>query len=361
MIENPVAGHDYPQRLADVRAWFATDADCLDYLDWLRWPDGFACPWCGAARGPRGKDGLRRCSRCRRRVSATAGTVFQDTRTPLSVWFEAAWLMAVPANGVSALTLSRTLPIGSYQTAWTMLAKYRAAIHAAPKAKLTGTVEVDEWMHGGVHPGAGGQTGKHLVVAAVEHAERGRGFGRVRFQVVQNRSWWQLRKAITASVEPGSRIITDGLSAYVRATAGYSHEPRNESAPGAPPAHEMLPGVHRVFSLCDRWLLGTHQGGVKTGHLPEYLDEWAFRWNRRNSRHRGLLFMRLLERAANAAPATYRSLVRVGAAKLVRPTAPGERTLPGTLAVTPLARPWRRPGDGRQPWPADPRVDRLAA
>ena len=349
MIENPVAGRDYPQRLADARAWFATDEDCLDYLDWLRWPDGFACPrLCRAARGPRGKDGLRRCSRCRRRVSATAGTAFQDTRTPLSVWFEAAWLMAVPANGVSALTLSKTLPVGSYQTAWTMLAKYRAAIRQAPKARLSGVVEVDEWYHGGVRQGGDGLTGKDLVVAAVERAERGRGFGRVRFQVVENRSWWQLRKAITASVEPGSRIITDGLSAYIRATAGYAHEPLNETAPGTPPAHEVLPGVHRVFSLCDRWLLGTHQGGVQSEHLPEYLDEWAFRWNRRNSRHRGMPFMRLLELAAAAAPATYRDLARGGAPKSAQPPAPTGGRWPGTLAVVPLERPWRQAASRRR-------------
>jgi hypothetical protein len=360
VIENPVAGRDYPQRLADLRAWFAADDDCLDYLDLLRWPDGFACPWCGAARGPRGRDGLRRCARCRRRVSVTAGTAFQDTRTPLSVWFEAAWLMAVPANGVSALTLSQTLPVGSYQTAWTMLAKYRAAIHAAPKARLSGAVEVDEWLCGGVHPGAGGRVGKSIVVAAVEHAERGRGFGRVRFAVVPDRSAWQLRKAIRANIDPGSRIITDGLSAYRQATAGYIHEPLNESAPGAPPAHELLPGVHRVFSLCDRWLLGTHQGGVQSEHLLEYLDEWAFRWNRRNSRHRGLRFARLLERAIEATPATYRSLVRVGSAKPVRPTAPTGRALPGTLAVAPLARPWRRPA-GARATPGDPRDATLAA
>jgi hypothetical protein len=348
----PVAGADYPAGLAELRSWFARDADCLDYLDWLRWPGGFVCPGCGGTRGPRGADGRRRCPDCRRRGSVAAGTVFQDTRTPLTVWFEAAWLMAVPANGVSALTLSHVLPVGSYQTAWTMLAKYRAAIHQAPKAKLSGVVEVDEWLHGGVRPGGNGQTGKDLVVAAVEHAQRGKGFGRVRFSVVPDRSAFQLRKAIRANVDAGSRIITDGLSAYRSATSGYVHEPRNESAPDAPPAHELLPGVHRVFSLAERWLLGTHQGGVQSDHLIEYLDEFGFRWNRRNSRHRGLPFMRLLEHAVAACPTTYRDLVRVGAPKATHPTAPSGRALPGTLAVDPLNRPWRR--SGKAVWPPGP-------
>jgi hypothetical protein len=160
----PVAGVDYPSRLAELRSWFPTDADCVDYLEWLRWPDGFECPWCGGGRGRRGEDGLIRCAGCRRRVSVTAGTVFQDTRTPLTVWFEAGWMMTVPKNGVSALTLWQTLPVGSYQTAWSMLAKYRAAMSSADKDRLSGTVEVDEWYHGGVARGgtrflAGSATG----------------------------------------------------------------------------------------------------------------------------------------------------------------------------------------------------------
>jgi hypothetical protein len=102
-----------------------------------------------------------------------------------------------------------------------------------------------------------------------------------------------------------------------------------------------------VFSLCDRWLLGTHQGGVQSEHLPECLSEFAFRWNRRNSRHRGLVFMRLIELALDCAPTTYRDLVRAGAPKTARPTGSGPRRWPGTLAVAPMARPWRRVVHGR--------------
>jgi hypothetical protein len=145
--DRPTAGVDYPSRLAQLRAWFPTDADCLDYLDWLRWPAGFVCPRCGGTAGWRGGDGLRRCRGCGRRVSVTAGTVLQGTRTPLTVWFEAVWLMTAPKNGTSALNLSRVSPVGSYQTAWTMLAKLRPAMSGAGKDKLSGTVEVDEWFH----------------------------------------------------------------------------------------------------------------------------------------------------------------------------------------------------------------------
>lgn len=338
----PAPGIDYPSRLAELRSWFATDADCLDYLDWLRWPDGFVCPWCGTGRAWRGKDGLRRCAGCGRRVSVTSGTVFQDTRTPLTVWFEAVWLMVVPKNGVSAQTLARTLPVGSYQTVWAMLGRLRAAMSSMDKDRLSGTVEVDEWYHGGVARGGTALTGKDLVVAAVERRAGGGRFGRARLGVVASRSAWELRKFVRASVEPGSLVVTDGLSAYRSALAGYAHEARNESAPGAAEAHELLPGVHRVFSLADRWLLGTHQGGVQPGHLQEYLDEFCFRWNRRGARHRGLLFYRLLQHAVAAPPVTYRDLVRVGAPKSVAHAPPGKRSLPGTLEAEPGQRPWRQ-------------------
>jgi len=340
-IRRPVAGVDCPSRLAQLRAWFATDADCLDYLDWLRWADGFVCPVCGSVDGLRVGVGVRRCRDCHHRVSVTAGTIFQGTRTPLTVWFEAVWLMTVPKNGISALNLARVLPIGSCQTAWTMLAKLRSAMGSVDKAKLSGVVEVDEWFHGGVAKGGNAFTGKNLVVAAVEHAWHGRGYGRVRLGIVSTRSAWELRKFIRATVEPRSTVITDGLAAYDRALAGYKHEVRNESAPDALDPHTLLPGVHRVFSLAERWLLGTHQGGVKREHLQEYLDEFAFRWNRRHSRDRGMVFYRLLQHAADAAPVTYQDLVRVGDTKRITPAPPGSRRLPGTLEADNAHRPWR--------------------
>jgi len=338
----PVAGVDYPSRLAELRAWFATDADCLDYLDWLRWAGGFACPVCGSVDGSCVSIGVRRCRDCHHRVSVTAGTIFQGTRTPLTVWFEAVWLMTVPKNGVSALNLSRVLPIGSYQTAWAMLGKLRSAMSGVDKARLSGVVEVDEWFHGGVVRGGNALSGKNLVVAAVEHAPHGRGFGRVRLGIISRRSSWELRKFIRATIEPGSLVITDGLAAYDRALAGYRHEARNESAPDADPAHELLPGVHRVFSLAERWLLGTHQGGVQPEHLQEYLDEFAFRFNRRRSRNRGMLFYRLLQHAVNAPPLTYQNLVRIGDTKIVTPEPPGSRRLLGSLETEPAHRPWRQ-------------------
>ena len=124
----PREGLHYPGSYAAVRSWFPDDDACLDYLDWLRWPDGFACLHCGCVVSWEMKGRVRRCTDCRRRVSRTAGTIYQDTRTPLTVWFAAAWYMTSAKNGVSALQMHRLLGLGSYQTAWTMLHRFRTAM-----------------------------------------------------------------------------------------------------------------------------------------------------------------------------------------------------------------------------------------
>jgi len=139
-------------------------------------------------------------------------------------------------------------------------------------------------------------------------------------------------------------VITDGLSSYIRACGeDYEHQPEPIAASGLH-AHELLPGVHRVASLAKRWLLGTHQGGVKPAHLQAYLDEFTFRFNRRRSRARGMLFYRLLEQAVQAEPRTYRSLVAdsgTGPHDLTPPPA-NKRVRPASLAGASLDRPWRR-------------------
>lgn len=114
--QNPVVGLHYPRSLGEFQAWFSTDGDCLDYLEWLRWPEGFVCPGCGHGGGWRLGDGRWMCSECGRRSSPTAGTIFDRTRTPLTVWFTACWLFAAQKDGISALSLKRSLEIGSYQT-----------------------------------------------------------------------------------------------------------------------------------------------------------------------------------------------------------------------------------------------------
>ena len=168
--------------MGELQAWFRTDADCLDYLEWLRWPAGFACAACGHDGAWRLGDGRFRCSGCGHRTSVTAGTIFDRTRTPLTVWFTACWLFATGKDGISALSLKRTLEIGSYQTAWAMLHRLRSVLVRPGRDRLTGVVEVDETYIGGEEPGlAGGRArGKKVLTGIAVEVRESTGLGRCR-------------------------------------------------------------------------------------------------------------------------------------------------------------------------------------
>src|SRR5664279_4620436 len=254
---SPTAGRDYPRSYAQLRGWFDEDGKCLDYLDWLRWPDGFVCPRCGSDHGWRAPDLRWRCAGCDRKVSATAGTIFDKTRTPLTVWFTAAWLVVNSKTGVSATQLRREVELGSYQTAWAMLHRYRTVMVRPGRDRLRGDVEVDESFLGGPEPGVPGRgaLGKVLFAAAVEVNE-GR-IGRARLGVIPDASAISLAAFLDASVEPGSRVITDGWSAYPAATRErYPHQGTSIAASGLH-AHEVLaPGLLPGQALGD----GHHAG-----------------------------------------------------------------------------------------------------
>jgi transposase-like protein len=340
---SPRSGVDYPGSYGALLAWFPDDRACLDYLDWLRWPDGFSCPFCAEEVGWRLSDGRWSCGGCRRRVSPTAGTIFHGTRTPLTVWFAAAWQLTSQKQGISALGLKRVLEIGSEQTAWAMLQRYRSAMVRPGRERLSGTVEADETFLGGPEQGLPGRgaLGKVLVEVGVER--RGRSLGRCRMQVISDATAPTLRKFLHAHVEPGSVVLTDGFSSYPSACGqDYVHRPTAISGSGQQ-AHELLPGVHIVASLAKRWLLGTHQGGVKAGHVQGYLDQFCFAFNRRHSKARGMLFYRLLEQSVQASPRTYRSfVVDPGSDRRVMPVPPAEKRVHcESLAGPALDRLWR--------------------
>lgn len=235
------------------------------------------------------------------------------------------------------------LGLGSYQTAWAMLHRYRAAMVRPGRERLGGEVEVDETYVGGEEPGAHGRgTSKAIVVIAAEVREP-RGLGRIRAQRVPDLSAAALVPFVCDVVEPGATVQTDGWQSY-RAIAdhGYLHE-RTVVTASSDPAHVAMPAVHRVASLLKRWLLGTHQGAVGTEHLDAYLNEFAFRFNRRASRRRGLLFYRLLEQAVLTGPVAYRELVATPRPGSRQPKAPsGPRANPASLAQPSADRPWRR-------------------
>jgi transposase-like protein len=308
-MAHPRPGVDYPESWRELLVWFPDDAACLTYLERLRWPAGFACPGCGGVESWRMGDGLLRCVACDRRTSVTAGTIFAGTRSPLSLWFAAAWYITNQKSGVSALGLQRALELGSYETAWAWLHKFRRAMVRPDRDKLAGEIEVDETYVGGVAPGKHGRGAEKKTAVLIAVEKRGRGMGRVRFARIADTSGDSLLPAIEDLIEPGSIVATDGHAGYRGIPgAGFTHDRHSLYATGDP-AHVAMPRVHRVASLLKRWLLGTHQGAVRPQQLDYYLDEFTFRFNRRASNHRGLLFYRLLEQAVQTEPRPLQRIV----------------------------------------------------
>jgi len=311
----PQAGKDYPQNWNEFLDWFATEEACLAYLERLRWPDGFVCPACGVVGVPyRSSRARLMCRSCAHQSSVTAGTIFDKTRTPLRVWLAAAWYVTNQKLGVSALGLKRVLGLGSYETAWTMLHRFRRAMVRPQRELLRGEVEVDETYlaisdRAKASEGRKNKTSKILVAIAVE-IQQPKGFGRIRLRRIDNDSDACVVPFVQESIEPGARVRTDGSAAY-RSLSKIGFEHTRQVMLGAEsPAHVTMPGVHRVASLVKRWILGTHHGSVQPEHLDAYLDEFVFRFNRRTSTSRGLLFYRLMQQAVVTAPVTYQSVIK---------------------------------------------------
>jgi transposase-like protein len=317
LTAGPVAGKDYPRNLSEFLDWFASEEACLSYLERLRWPDGFVCPACGVVGEPyRSSRGRLMCRRCAHQGSVTAGTIFDKTRTPLRVWLAAAWYVTNQKLGVSALGLKRVLGLGSYETAWTMLHRFRRAMVRPERELLKREVEVDETYFAISDrdkplpsKGRKSKTSKILVAIAVE-IHQPKGFGRIRLRRIDNDSDACVVPFVQESIEPGARVRTDGSAAY-RSLSKLGFEHTRQVMLGAESAaHATMPGVHRVASLVKRWILGTHHGSVQPGHLDAYLDEFVFRFNRRTSLSRGMLFYRLMQQAVVTPPVTYQSVIK---------------------------------------------------
>ena len=301
---HPVSGIDYPGTFQELDSWFLSEKDCLDYITKLRWPEGFICPGCGEKPDKpslMGR-GLFLCRQCKRQTSITAGTLFHGSHKPLRTWFLAMWFVTSQKHGASALGLKRVLGLGSYNTAWTWLHKLRRAMVRPGRDPLTGEVEVDETYIGGVGSKIRGRGAKRKAIVAIAAEVRGRGPGRIRMAKIPDVSARSLRQFICDNVQRGSELRTDGWSGYKGIEAmGYKHTVVNISDSGDP-AHVSMPRVHRVAALLDRWWLGIHQGAIRPPHLAYYLDEFTFRFNRRTSKARGLLFYRLMEQAVDCSP-----------------------------------------------------------
>jgi transposase-like protein len=301
---------NYRRNLAEFEARFSSEGACREYLVRLRWPEGFRCPRCGEGKTWPLRGVLLQCAACGYQSSVTAGTIFQDTRKPLTLWFRAMWAVTSQKNGASAKGLQRVLGLGSYDTAWTWLHKLRRAMVRPGRDRLSGVVEVDETYWGSEEDSVRGRQSGNKVLIVIAAQEDGRGIGRIRMRRIPDASAGSLIPFIEEAVEPGSIVHTDGWLGYdpVERT-GYRHritflKGQSESASG------LLPRVHLATSLLKRWLLGTHQGAVSEEHLDYYLDEFTFRFNRRKSRSRGKLFQRLAEQAVAVGPVPYKAMVK---------------------------------------------------
>ena len=288
---------------------FATEEDCNDYLARLRWPASYRCPDCGNTEWWLTARRYSCCTKCRRQEALKSGTMFQGSRFPMKTWFEVAWHICEQKHGISGLGLKRGMGFGSYHTAREWLQRMRLVMSDPGRTLLNGEVEVDETFIGGVRPGKRGRgaAGKTLVFMAAEI--RGIAIGRIRLQVIPDATASTLLDTVDSLVDKGSNVVTDGLSSYAGITArGYDHTvSRHTPHLGK----NLLPHVHRVAALLKRWLLGTHQGAVRADHLQTYLDEFVFRFNRRTSVSRGLLFRRLLERMVAHPPVAKRQLASI--------------------------------------------------
>jgi transposase-like protein len=308
----------YPKDFQEFLEIFKNEEACINYLSEIRWPDGFVCPKCKmSTKSWLTSRNTIRCGNCDYQASLTAGTIFQDTRKPLLLWFHIIWWVVAQKTGVSASNMKDFMGFGSYETVWTWLQKLRRAMIRPGRDMLSGEVEVDETYVGGIEAGSGkqgrGAETKTLVVVAAECI--GKQIGRVRFKCIDSATAENLIPFIQDNVTQGSTIISDGWKGYKPLPlkkegmeGGYFHEVKTVSGSGEQ-AHELLPHVHMVDSLLKRWLMGTHQGKVSPKYLPYYLDEFAFRFNRKLSTYRGKLFYRLIQQAVETEPISFNDII----------------------------------------------------
>jgi transposase-like protein len=295
----PQAGRHYPRDLTEFNRWFDSEADAVKYLTAVRFRHGFACPRCGGVIaqpvGPRWW-----CGSCRRWFTVTTGTLLERTKVPLATWLIVAWYLVQTKIGVSALSVQRITGV-NYASAWLLLQKMRVAMDQAGRERLSGDVEFDETYVGGVERGAGGRSrGKKSPVAVACEVVSPSAMGRIRLARLPDASALAIADFLEQCVEPGSVLLCDDWGSYGPALAELAARGLHYTAKTTTlsktttRAHLIHPHVHRVASLLKRWLLGTHQGAVTDPHLDAYLDEFVFRFNRRNSRNRGLVFWRLV-------------------------------------------------------------------
>ncbi len=297
--------------LLDVTQMFSSDEQCRELLKRLRWPEGVRCPRCqaDAIKLATAKE-LFFCQSCVYQFSVLAGTIFNDSHLPLPIWFMATLLLCEAKKGMSALQLKRTIwgkNKGSYKTAWYLCHRIRAAMKEVERPMLDGTVEMDETYVGGKQRDLEKhwrKDRKKQVVIGIR--QRG---GDVRFFHAEDARKGTLAKYIQENISTDvDVIITDELPAYKSAVGEHRHETVNHAAKEYARYEDgaciSTNTVESAFSLLKRGIIGSWHK-ISTKHLPAYLAEMEFRFNRRN---RSDLFIDTLRHMITADPLTFEAL-----------------------------------------------------
>lgn len=291
--------------LLDINSLFDTDEKCREMLVRLRWPHGVECPRCHtkAVELATAKQ-LFYCKECDYQFTVTAGTIFNDSHLPLSTWFTATLLLVEARKGFSANQMKRTIGV-SYKTAWYLCHRIRAAMRESDRPMLDGTVEVDETWVGGRRTGLGAGEGKRRKEIVIGIRQRG---GDLRFFHAEDVKSGTLYKYIQDNVsEDVDVIVTDEFAAYPGAMGSSfkdKHQTVNHSAKEYVRGDVHTNTVESAFSLLKRGVIGTwHKISAK--HLPAYLNEMTFRFNRRKNHD---LFLDTLRHMVTADPLTFEKL-----------------------------------------------------
>jgi transposase-like protein len=290
---------DFPKTATEFEARFATEGDCRAYWIEARWGGTPSCARCASTRVWTIREGTTfECADCGHQTSLTSGTLLEKTHKPLKMWFRAIFEISTRRTGISAKDLQRIMGFGSYKTAWSWLHKLRAAMVRSDSEPLGPFVQIDEALVGGK-----GGPHKELVLVAAEAGAR------VRLAHVENNDNETLKRFADGQIAADAHVVTDGHAGYDTKSLGQRHHEAAVQTKAERREKDAVQGCHWTISLLKRWLIGTHAGAVRDKHLQAYLDEFAFRHNRRKTNGVGRIAARVIESLVARSPMTMRQII----------------------------------------------------
>lgn len=270
--------------LVDFIKDYGTEEQCRQALFKWRWPDGFHCPDCGSDRYALIKTrNLHQCSKCHHQTSLISGTIFEQTKLPLTTWFMAIHLVTQAKTGLSALALKRQVGV-SYNTAWSMKQKIMQVMKERDDSKpLSGTVQLDDVYWGGERRGGKrgrGSENKTPFVAAVALNGNGHPIS-MNMNVVKGFQSAEITRWAKRHLEPGSLVYSDGLPCFSAVLSAACHHYTIVTGGGPQSVtREEFAWVNTMIGNVKRAISGTYHA-IKPNHLPRYLAEFCYRFNRR--------------------------------------------------------------------------------